>query len=222
MSNTQTIISRTIQKAIPTFPNDRNMLPREVLMGAAEDLVEQFRQSAKAYYDSNRDERLKPCMSQNKYAEMIYSLLEARHSRPIYHDKNNVYQVLFAASCLMGVTNHRRSWWEETFAKGTEDYLERTNHFQGSKQKIHAVVREIESLLQYELEFSGEDSSQAQTEKLLFAAAEMEQMRQLEGKSKNLRHAVRKRGVHIHLHGNVEKLTIGDIVQTKISFGDEQ
>ena len=105
-------IETTILHAIPAFPNDRNMLPREVILLAAYDFCEQFVRSVRAYQESNRDERFKPCMKQQEYTEPIYHILEARHERPIYHDKNNVYQVLFAVSCLMGVPNHTRSWWE--------------------------------------------------------------------------------------------------------------
>lgn len=91
-------IETTILHAIPAFPNDRNMLPREVILLAAYDFCEQFVRSVRAYQESNRDERFKPCMKQQQYTEPIYHLLEARHDRPIYHDKNNVYQVLFEAA----------------------------------------------------------------------------------------------------------------------------
>lgn len=177
-----TMQEQTILQAIPTFHGDRNCLPKEVILAAAKDFCKHFRQSVQAFTNSNRDERFKPCMSQHKYIEDIFRLIEAHHSRPIYHDKDNFYQVLFAVSCLMGIADHSRSWWEETFAKGTADYLENTTNFHGAKQKIQAVVHEIDSMLQYELSFDFPDSEQQteqQTQKLQQQAEQMDELQEL-------------------------------------------
>ncbi len=177
-----TMQEQTILQAIPTFHGDRNCLPKEVVLAAAKDFCKHFRQSVQAFTNSNRDERFKPCMSQHKYIEDIFRLIEAHHSRPIYHDKDNFYQVLFAVSCLMGIADHSRSWWEETFAKGTADYLENTTNFHGAKQKIQAVVHEIDSMLQYELSFDFSDSEQQteqQTQKLQQQAVQMDELQEL-------------------------------------------
>lgn len=173
---------QTILQAIPTFPGDRNHLPKEVILAAAKDFCKHFRQSVQAFTDSNRDERLKPCMSQHKYTEDIYRLLEAHHARPLYHDKDNFYQVLFAVSCLMGIADHRRTWWEQTFAAATADYLESTNNFHGAKQQIQTVIHQIDSMLQYELSFDLPDSEQQteqQTQKLQQQAEQMDELQAL-------------------------------------------
>ena len=173
---------QTILQAIPTFPGDRNHLPKEVILAAAKDFCKHFRQSVQAFTDSNRDERLKPCMSQHKYTEDIYRLLEAHHARPLYHDKDNFYQVLFAVSCLMGIADHRRTWWEQTFAAATADYLESTNNFHSAKQRIQTVIHEIDSMLQYELSFDLPDSEQQteqQTQKLQQQAEQMDELQAL-------------------------------------------
>ena len=173
-------IETTILHAIPAFPNDRNMLPREVILLAAYDFCEQFVRSVRAYQESNRDERFKPCMKQQQYTEPIYHILEARHERPIYHDKNNVYQVLFAVSCLMGVPNHTRSWWEQTFAERTQEYLEHTTLFQGAQQQIRSTIQKVSSLLQYELDFASNNPVQTAVQQTLqlFTEAELMQMQQ--------------------------------------------
>ena len=154
------------------------MIPNEVLLQAAQDFVEQFRRSVQAFEQSNRDERFKPCMSQQKYADAIYSMLERKHQRPIYHDKNNVYQVLFAVGCLMGIKDHRRSWWEETFAIRTQDYLEHTTLFQGAKQLIQTTIRKVESILQYEMDFGSANPVQTAVQQTLNLFAEAEDMKQ--------------------------------------------
>jgi len=170
MSNTRiTLQEQKILDAVPSFPNDRNRLPKEVMLAAAKDFCTQFRRSVQAFFDSNRDERLKPCMSQHKYTDDIYHMIEAHLPRPLFHDKDNFYQVLFVVSCLMGVADHRRSWWEETFARSTAEYLDSTNNFHGAKQQIQAVIREIDSMLQYELNFDFPDDqkqTEQQTQKL--------------------------------------------------------
>lgn len=219
-------IETTILQAIPTFPNDRNMLPHEVILLAAYDFCEQFARAVRAFQESNRDERLKPCMSQQKYTEQIYALLEARHDRPIYHDKNNVYQVLFAVGCLMGLPDHNRSWWEQTFAERTQEYLERTTLFQGSMERIRATIHKVSSLLQYELEFDStepEQAAQAQTDRLLFEAAEMEQMlSDVAAKPKTSTKRKKKTTIlptaqqlHLHFHGDVGNL-ISNVENLKI------
>lgn len=170
MSNTHiTLQEQKILDAVPSFPGDRNKLPKEIILAAAKDFCEQFRRSVQAFNESNRDERFKPCMSQHKYADDIYRMIEVHLPRPLYHDKDNFYQVLFVVSCLMGVADHRRSWWEETFAQSTAEYLDNTNNFHGAKQQIQAVIREIDSMLQYELNFDFPDDdwqTEQQTQKL--------------------------------------------------------
>lgn len=177
-----TMQEQTILQAIPTFPNDRNHLPKEVILLAAKDFCKHFRQSVQVFNDSNRDESLKPCMSQHKYADEVYKMIEAHYSRTLFHDKDNFYQVLFAVSCLMGVADHKRSWWEETFAASTADYLENTNNFHGTKQKIQAVINEIDSMLQYELNFDfpeSEQQTEQQTQKLQQQAEQMDEFQAL-------------------------------------------
>ena len=226
-----TMQEQTILQAIPTFHRDRNCLPKEVILAAAKDFCKHFRQSVQAFTNSNRDERFKPCMSQHKYIEDIFRLIEAHHSRPIYHDKDNFYQVLFAVSCLMGIADHSRSWWEETFAKGTADYLENTTNFHGAKQKIQAVVHEIDSMLQYELSFDFPDSEQQteqQTQKLQQQAEQMDELQELflqkqaeeqqraqQPKAKPKRVVMRARHIHYHFHDSSQLNMFGDMnIQT--------
>lgn len=224
-------IETTILHAIPAFPNDRNMLPREVILLAAYDFCEQFVRSVRAYQESNRDERFKPCMKQQQYTEPIYHILEARHDRPIYHDKNNVYQVLFAVSCLMGVPNHTRSWWEQTFAERTQEYLEHTTLFQGAQQQIRSTIQKVSSLLQYELEFGAAEPEQAaheQTDRLLFEAAEMEQMvsdaatkpRQPAKRKKKTIMLPAAQQLHLHFHGDVENKAVVNIISSNVTYTD--
>ena len=206
-------IETTILHAIPAFPNDRNMLPREVILLAAYDFCEQFVRSVRAYQESNRDERFKPCMKQQQYTEPIYHLLEARHDRPIYHDKNNVYQVLFAVSCLMGIPNHTRSWWEQMFAERTQEYLEHTTLFHGAQQQIRSTIHKVSSLLQYELDFASNNPVQTAVQQTLQLFTEAEQMQQQATKPviKRRKNAPRHKQqqslqLHLHFHDMVENV----------------
>ena len=182
METHYTMQEQTILQAIPSFHGDRNCLPKDVILAAAKDFCNHFRQSVQAFNESNRDERFKPCMSQYKYADDVYRMIEAHHTKSLFHDKDNFYQVLFAVSCLMGVADHRRSWWEETFAKSTADYLDSTNNFHGAKQQIQAIVHKIDSMLQYELSFEAFDDEQQteqQTQKLQQQAEQMDELQEL-------------------------------------------
>lgn len=167
MDSTQyTLKEAKILEALPTFPNDRNALPKDVLLLAAYDFIDYFRKSVQAFEESHRDERYKPCMSQKLHADTIYKMIESRSSNPLYPDRNIVYQVYFIIACFMGVPDHRRSWWEENFAIGIGDYLDKTYHFQGCKSLIQALVRDLLKLSQYELDFDALDqdaSTAAQT-----------------------------------------------------------
>lgn len=167
MDSTQyTLKEAKILEAVPKFPNDRNALPKDVLLLAAYDFIDYFRKSVQAFEESHRDERYKPCMSQKLHADTIYKMIETRSSNPLYPDKNIVYQVYFIVGCLMGVPDHRRSWWEENFAIGIGDYLDKTYHFQGCKTQIQALVRDLLKLSQYEFDFDAVDqdaSTAAQT-----------------------------------------------------------
>lgn len=219
-------IETTILHAIPAFPNDRNMLPREVILLAAYDFCEQFVRSVRAYQESNRDERFKPCMKQQQYTEPIYHILEARHDRPIYHDKNNVYQVLFAVSCLMGLPDHNRSWWEQTFAERTQEYLEHTTLFQGAQQQIRSTIQKVSSLLQYELDFASNNPVQTAVQQTLqlFTEAEQMQMEQqvatkpVINRRKNApRHKQQQSlQLHLHFHDKVENV-IAEVKSLKIN-----
>lgn len=171
-------VESTIIRAIPSYPSDRNNLTPEEIFLAAQDFRDYFRHAVQAFEDSRRDDRLKPCMSHPKYTETIYAMLEKSSYRPIIHDKNNFYQVLFAVSCLMGLPDHKRSWWEETFALRTQDYLEATTLFQGSKQKIQATIRKINSMLQYELDFGSTNHVQTAVQQTLKLFTEAEEMKQ--------------------------------------------
>ncbi len=231
---------QTILQAIPTFPGDRNHLPKEVILAAAKDFCKHFRQSVQAFTDSNRDERLKPCMSQHKYTEDIYRLLEAHHARPLYHDKDNFYQVLFAVSCLMGIADHRRTWWEQTFATATANYLESTNNFHGAKQQIQSVIHEIDSMLQYELSFDLPDSEQQteqQTQKLQQQAEQMDELQALflqnqaeeqqraqqpKPQPKPKRVVVRARHIHYHFHDSSQLNMYGDLNIETVEHMDVQ
>ena len=229
MNNTHyTMQEQTILQAIPTFPNDRNRLPKEVILAAAKDFCNYFRQSVQAFNESNRDDRFKPCMSQYKYADDVYRMIEAHHTRSLFHDKDNFYQVLFAVSCLMGITDHSRSWWEETFATSTADYLENTNNFHGAKQQIQAVIHRIDSLLQYELNFdfpNDEQQTEQQTQKLQQQAEEIdelqalflqnqaeEQQRAQQPRAKRQqRHTTYARHIHYHFHDSSQMNLFGDM-----------
>ena len=224
-----TMQEQTILQAIPTFPNDRNHLPKEVILLAAKDFCKHFRQSVQVFNDSNRDPNLKPCMSQHKYADEVYKMIETHYSRTLFHDKDNFYQVLFAVSCLMGVADHKRSWWEETFAASTADYLENTNNFRSAKQKIQAVIHEIDSMLQYELNFDFPDDEQQteqQTQKLQQQAEQMDELQALflqkqaeeqqraqqpNSQPKPKRIVMRTRHVHYHFHDSSQMNLFGDM-----------
>ena len=218
-------IETTILHAIPAFPNDRNMLPREVILLAAYDFCEQFVRSVRAYQESNRDERFKPCMKQQQYTEPIYHLLEARHDRPIYHDKNNVYHVLFAVSGLMGIPDHTRSWWEQMFAERTQEYLEHTTLFHGAQQQIRSTIHKVSSLLQYELDFASNNPVQTAVQQTLQLFTEAEQMQMQQQATK---HVIKRRKnaprhkqqqslqLHLHFHDKVENV-IAEVKSLKIN-----
>ncbi len=205
-----------ILKAIPSFPNDRNQLPREVILLAAYDFMDMFTASVRAFQESNRDARYKPCMSQAKYADDIYKMLCAHHNRPIAQEKNNIYQVLFAACCLMNTNDHKRSWWEETFAVSTAEYLEKTIFFQGAKAQIQAVSRRIIATQQYELDFASTNHAQTAVQQTLQLFAEVEEVEHIkQQKTKSKAPKRRSNHLHVHIHGSVN---LGDNIQTLINF----
>lgn len=151
------ILESTILAAVPSFPNDRNILSKDLLLQVAYDFMDMFHKSVEEYEESGRDERKKPCMSQKEYVDTIYRMIGTRANRYLYWDKNPVYQVYFIVACLWGMPDHRRAWHEKTFAEGIGDYLETTMHFKGCKAKIKEVIQRVLSLNEYDIDFGADD-----------------------------------------------------------------
>lgn len=176
------IMETAILRAIPKPKNYRCIISNDVLLHVAYEFVDYFRASVKAYNEGNRDEKLKPSMSQKQQGDIIYNMIIRRANRYLYWDRNPVYQVFFILGCLMGMPDHRRSWWEENFAKGIGDYLEKTDNFKGSKEKIQNVIHGLLTLSQYQLDFDMENVEEimnAQTEQLRQEQEQLESERLL-------------------------------------------
>ena len=94
------IAENAIMAAIPKFPNDRNIIRKDILLQAAYDFMDLFQKNVQAYEESGRVESKKPCMSQQKYVDIIYKMIGTRANRYLYWDKNPVYQVYFILGCL--------------------------------------------------------------------------------------------------------------------------
>ena len=156
------ILESTTLAAVPSFPNDRNILSKDLLLQVAYDFMDMFHKSVEEYEESGRDERKKPCMSQKEYVDTIYRMLGTRANRYLYWDKNPVYQVYFIVACLWGMPDHRRAWHEKTFAEGIGDYLETTMLFKGCKAKIKEVIQRVLSLNEYVLDFGADDVEKAE------------------------------------------------------------
>lgn len=174
------IMETAILKAVPKFPNGKNVISQDVLLRVAYEFIDYFRACVKAYDESGRDDKLKPCMSYKQHADKIYDVVGARANRYLYWDRTPVYQVYFILGCLMGMPDHRRSWHEEKFAEGIGDYLEMTAKFKGCKEKIKNVIQGLLTLSQYQLDFdmeNVEEAMNAQTEELKQKQAEQEAQR---------------------------------------------
>ena len=155
------IMENTIMAAVPDFPSDRNNISKNTLLQVAYDFWDIFKKSVEEYEESGRDDAKKPYMSQSKYVERIYRMIGERANRFLYWNNNPVYQVYFILGCLMGMPNHKRTWWEEKFAEGIGDYLEKTANFKGAKTKIKEVIKNILALNQYTLDFGADDVEKA-------------------------------------------------------------
>lgn len=158
------IMESEILNAIPKVPNYREVISHDTLLQAAYDFQNHFRNLVKAFEESGRDEKLKPGMSQKQHVDTINNMIIRRANRYLYGDRNPVYQVYFILGCLMGLPDHCRSWWEENFAIGIGEYLEKTNNFKGSKEKIQQVIRNILSFSQLQLDFDAPNLEKAMAE----------------------------------------------------------
>lgn len=173
------LMETAILRAIPKPKNYNSTISDDILLQVAYEFVDYFRASVKAYNESGREEKLKPSMSQKQQGDVIYNMIIRRANRYLHWDRNPVYQVFFILGCLMGMPDHRRSWYEENFAKGIGDYLEMTNNFKGSKEKIQNVIHGLLTLSQYQLDFDAENIDKAmdvQTEQLKAQAQQQERL----------------------------------------------
>lgn len=163
------IMETVILKAIPNYSKDNPLITKDILLQVGYEFIDEFRASVKTFNDNGRDSHYKPCMSYKEQADKIYNQLIKRANRYLYWNRTPVYQVFFILGCLMGMPDHRRSWHEKAFADGIGDYLEMTDHFKGSKEKIKNVIQELLSFSQYKLDFDTEnveEAMNAQTEQL--------------------------------------------------------
>ncbi len=163
------LMETAILRAIPNYSENNPLITKDILLRVAYEFIDYFRASVQAFNDNGRDNHYKPCMSYKDQADKIYNQLIKRSNRYLYWDRAPVYQVFFILGCLMGMPDHRRSWHEEKFAEGIGDYLELTDHFKGSKEKIKNVIQGLLTLSQYQLDFdmeNVEEAMDAQTEQL--------------------------------------------------------
>lgn len=151
------LLETAILRAIPNYSENNPTISKDILLQVAYEFIDYFRASVKTFNENGRDNRYKPCMSYKEQADKIYNQLIKRANRYLYWNRTPVYQVFFILGCLMGLPDHRRSWHEEKFAEGIGDYLEMTDHFKGSKEKIKNVIQGILTLSQYQLDFDMEN-----------------------------------------------------------------
>lgn len=174
------IMETAILRAIPNYSENNPPITKDILLQVAYEFIDYFRASVKTFNENGRDNRYKPCMSYKEQADKIYNQLIKRANRYLYWNRTPVYQVFFILGCLMGLPDHRRSWHEEKFAEGIGDYLEMTDHFRGSKEKIKNVIQGLLTLSQYQLDFdmeNVEDAMNEQTEQLKKQQEEQEAQR---------------------------------------------
>lgn len=174
------LLETAILRAIPNYSENNPTISKDILLRVAYEFIDYFRASVKTFNENGRDNRYKPCMSYKEQADKIYNQLIKRANRYLYWNRTPVYQVFFILGCLMGLPDHRRSWHEEKFAEGIGDYLEMTDNFKGSKEKIKNVIKGILTLSQYQLDFDMENVEAAmseQTEQLKQEQAEAEAQR---------------------------------------------
>ena len=148
---------KTILKAIPNYPASNPPVSKDALLRVAYEFIDDFRAAVKNFEESGRNDRYKPCMSYKQHAEGIYNRIIKRANRYLYWYRDPVYQVFFILGCLMGVPDHHRTWYEQTFAEGIGDYLEMTNNFKGAKANIQSVIRSLLALGQQQLNFDAVD-----------------------------------------------------------------
>ena len=163
------IMETAILNAVPNYSENNPLVTKDVLLCVAYEFIDYFRASVKTFNDNGRDNHYKPCMSYKEQADKIYNHLIRRSNRYLYWNRTPVYQVFFILGCLMGMPDHRRSWHEQKFAEGIGDYLEMTDHFKGSKEKIRKLINNMLTLSQYQLDFdmeNVEEAMNAQTEQL--------------------------------------------------------
>lgn len=148
---------KTILKAIPNYPASNPPVSKDALLRVAYEFIDDFRAAVKNFEESGRNDRYKPCMSYKQHAEGIYNRIIKRANRYLYWYRDPVYQVFFILGCLMGVPDHHRTWYEQTFAEGIGDYLEMTKNFKGAKANIQSVIRSLLALGQQQLNFDAVD-----------------------------------------------------------------
>ena len=148
---------KTILKAIPNYPASNPPISKDALLRVAYEFIDDFRAAVKNFEESGRNDRYKPCMSYKQHAEGIYNRIIKRANRYLYWYRDPVYQVFFILGCLMGVPDHHRTWYEQTFAEGIGDYLEMTKNFKGAKANIQSVIRSLLALGQQQLNFDAVD-----------------------------------------------------------------
>lgn len=148
---------KTILKAIPNYPASNPPVSKDALLRVAYEFIDDFRAAVKNFEESGRNDRYKPCMSYKQHADGIYNRIIKRANRYLYWYRDPVYQVFFILGCLMGVPDHHRTWYEQTFAEGIGDYLEMTKNFKGAKANIQSVIRSLLALGQQQLNFDAVD-----------------------------------------------------------------
>lgn len=178
---------KTILKAIPNYPANNPPVSKDALLRVAYEFIDDFRVAVKNFEESGRNDRYKPCMSYKQHAEGIYNRIIKRANRYLYWYRDPVYQVFFILGCLMGVPDHHRTWYEQTFAEGIGDYLEMTKNFKGAKANIQSVIRSLLALGQQQLNFDDvdpDDTTNSTTTQPKQAVTQQPQTEKVEPKAK--------------------------------------
>lgn len=217
------ILEGAILAALKEYRRATDVVPEDVLLSVAKEFVLDFRTSVQEYDESGQLEEKKPCMSQMKYVDAIKAKLKREVQAYNGLSRDPVYQTFFIVACFMGMPDHRRSWWEKNFAIGIGEYLEKTNNYKGCKAKIQQVLNNMQSMIQYQLDFDAENIEQAmdeQTEKLqaqVHASVIPAQQIAIKGEDEKTLALGQHGPIEVHLHFNepIGKLALGDNVDKK-------
>lgn len=146
---------KKIIAAIPSYPGDKQIVPREQIFLEAKELVRVFVDKAERY-DRDKLEADRPNMSLRTYIEPIVQNLHLRANRYLYFDKNPAYQVLFVMCVLMRLPSRKHTWWEEKLAESIPIYLDTTRYFKACKALIDTAIADVVAISQPTLDFGPE------------------------------------------------------------------